>query len=405
MKNTISKVVLIIGLAVGILTLSMADIPKQINIQGQLTDPTGVPLNGVYTCTFSLYSLPTGGNYFYQESFSYLTVQNGIFNYSLGSNGSLGLVFGTTYWLGITIGTDPEMSPRTPIVSVGNAYKALNSDSSGTAGTLPDGGGITGGVINISRLSPDVAFRNQSNTWTGTSNTFITPVSFSTIQNISGGPLNISSDSTLNVKFPTCNYVVFGLNTAGGNNEVFIGSDYPGNKRPFLNSPWSYTGCLNLLGPDISSNPLAARMRLFSLGSTGGGIIETDSNGGSIKLYPSDMALLKGSNAGDLPVGTMEVFNSGAMYSFLRNTGTFGSCSVLGGYVNFSTAGYRSLTNTNYDVQLQPYLASVSAPTTGYVTVVYNKTVDYFYYKVFQTNNNADVTATIPISWRVYYYQ
>jgi len=404
MQNTISKVVLIIGLAVGILTLSMADIPKQINIQGQLTDPTGVPLNGVYTCTFSLYSLPTGGSYSYQESFSYLTVQNGIFNYSLGSNGSLGLAFGTTYWLGIKIGTDTEMSPRTPIVSVGNAYKALNSDTSSTSLCLYDAGSISIGTIQDGRIPQYVARTNQANNWTVGTNTFNTPVSVSTIQNISGSPLSVTLDNSLNVKFPKGSYVTFGLDS-DDNKEVLIGTGPLNGPRP-VDANWE-RGILSLLGPDASTTSAAhTRMRLYHYGSAG--IIDTDTNGGSIIFWPFNYILLKSLNAGviGLPIGIIEVCSTGTNAAY-QDTGTFGCYSALGGTINFSTAGYRSLTNTNYDVHIQPYLAdttiALSSITNGYSTVVCKKDISSFYYKVFQSGT--DVTATVPVSWRIYYYQ
>ena len=148
----------------GLMGTVWSAIPQQINIQGQLTDASGAPLNGNYSFTFGIYYIRIGGSAIFSETTSSLTVNNGIFNYLLGTNTPLSLAFGTTYWLGINVNGDGEMTPRQPIVSVGDAYKAWNSDSAFAASTstyLTSAANIIGGTLADVRLSTNVSFLVQ----------------------------------------------------------------------------------------------------------------------------------------------------------------------------------------------------------------------------------------------------
>ena len=49
---------------------------------------------------------------------------SGVYSILLGSITPLGLLFNAPYYLGIQVGTDPEMTPRLPLSSVGYAYRA-----------------------------------------------------------------------------------------------------------------------------------------------------------------------------------------------------------------------------------------------------------------------------------------
>jgi len=141
-----------------------AVIPQQINVQGKLSDLYGAPLDGNFKFVFNLYTQEVGGSSVFSETTDSLNVKNGIFNYLLGTNASLNLAFGGNYWLGISVNNETEMTPRQKIVSVGNSYKALNSDSSDW---LVDASHIISGTISDTRLSTNVAFLNATNYWNG----------------------------------------------------------------------------------------------------------------------------------------------------------------------------------------------------------------------------------------------
>ncbi len=175
-KSIIIKVIL--GIIFIYASIAIGGIPKQVCLQGIVTDSTGNPLSdGNYSFSFNIYNQSAGGSSIYTETTSSLEVKSGLFSYYLGTNSTLDLPFGTDYWLGITVGAGEEFSPRQKIVSVGNAYQSLNSDSSGyvknaitvtTTLYLPDAANILGGTLSNTRLSTNIPQINSSNIWSGT---------------------------------------------------------------------------------------------------------------------------------------------------------------------------------------------------------------------------------------------
>ena len=122
-----------ISMVIGILllfsfSLGYAAIPYTINYQGYLTDSGGNPVNGPVSMKFSLYTIQSGGTAFWTETQS-VTVNDGVYSVTLGTvNQTLGNYnFDMPYFLGVTVGTDPEMTPRQPLTSVGYAFTADNA--------------------------------------------------------------------------------------------------------------------------------------------------------------------------------------------------------------------------------------------------------------------------------------
>ena len=124
-----------------------ADVPQLINYQGRLTDVDDQPVaDGTYDITFTVYR--TDEAVVWTSGPQPVLVINGLFNYALGSAVPLPLtVISTNYdrFLGIKVGSDPELVPRTQLISVPYAYKvgsiegAAGGSVSGTL-TLSDAG-------------------------------------------------------------------------------------------------------------------------------------------------------------------------------------------------------------------------------------------------------------------------
>ena len=108
-----------------------AQVPQVINYQARLVDPgTGMPVeDGVYVIVFSLYDLPAGGEPLWTETQSIQTT-DGVYSVLLGSFNPLitSLFFGQERYLGVTVGTDPEMVPRKQMVSVPYALVSENTN-------------------------------------------------------------------------------------------------------------------------------------------------------------------------------------------------------------------------------------------------------------------------------------
>ncbi len=126
-----------------LVAIGFADVPHLLNIQGLLTDNSGEPLaDGTYSITFAIYADESGGSALWTETRSVVT-SSGLFTIYLGESNPIPPEHfdGTPLWLGIKVGTDAEMTPRTSLTSVGYAYRSLVADSAITAGAVVGSGG------------------------------------------------------------------------------------------------------------------------------------------------------------------------------------------------------------------------------------------------------------------------
>lgn len=114
-----------------------AEVPQMINYQGRLTDGAGEPLDTTVSMEFAIYDDSTGGVLKWAEAHPSVVVEGGIFSVILGASVPIDdSVFNQPdRWLGITVGTDPELMSRTRLVSVGYSHRVSTVD------------GATGGII------------------------------------------------------------------------------------------------------------------------------------------------------------------------------------------------------------------------------------------------------------------
>ncbi len=100
------------------ITIRQSQLPMTMSIQGLLTDTEDhVLANDQYDLTFQLYNVPTGGSPLWTENHFDIDVSSGIFSTILGIHTPLDLCFDEVYYLGISVETDPEMSPRIELTS------------------------------------------------------------------------------------------------------------------------------------------------------------------------------------------------------------------------------------------------------------------------------------------------
>jgi hypothetical protein len=113
-------------------------IPKIINYQGYLTSTAGVPVNGTVHMVFKIYNVGSGGTELWSETQSSVQVIRGVYSVDIGgqTSGGIPLIFDIPYYLGITVGTDPEMTPRIPLTSVGYAFRAQVAETIYGSGTF-----------------------------------------------------------------------------------------------------------------------------------------------------------------------------------------------------------------------------------------------------------------------------
>lgn len=139
--------------ALALLTLAnlfqpaQAQIPRTLNYQGYLTSPSGAAINSAsLPMIFKIYNVQTGGSDLHTETQS-VTVSNGIFNVLLGTSPALTLPFDAQYFLGVTTGADPEMTPRQPLAASPYAIRAASAESLAASATVA-GSQITGALNN-----------------------------------------------------------------------------------------------------------------------------------------------------------------------------------------------------------------------------------------------------------------
>jgi len=93
-----------------------------LSVQGFLTDSIGVVPDGNYSLLFKLYENNIS---VWEENHPSVAVENGVFNVLLGGTTPLDtMAFNAPFDLGITVGGDAEISPRTPLAAAAYA-KAL----------------------------------------------------------------------------------------------------------------------------------------------------------------------------------------------------------------------------------------------------------------------------------------
>jgi hypothetical protein len=132
---------MLVVLFVIVLSLSpslLAEVPRLINYQGILTDSGGLPINGTPDLTVRIYADSTAGaTALWTEPHTGVQVDDGLFNVILGSVTTIpdSLFEEAERWLGITVGVDPEMTPRMRITSVPWALRADVAEYSLSGGT------------------------------------------------------------------------------------------------------------------------------------------------------------------------------------------------------------------------------------------------------------------------------
>ena len=99
-----------------------AQVPRTISFQGFIADSGGTPVtDAALGMEFVIYDDSVAGTALYTQT-QPVEVTEGVFSVLLGP--IAGVDFNNTHWLGITAGSisEPEMAPRTPLVSAPSAF-------------------------------------------------------------------------------------------------------------------------------------------------------------------------------------------------------------------------------------------------------------------------------------------
>jgi hypothetical protein len=161
-----------------------AQAPELITYQGCLEDNSGKPIDGVVAILFTIYNDSTAGDILWTESHPAVTVTEGLFSINMSFTGQQ-VAFNQTpnLFLGIKVGNDPEITPRTRIAASPLSLQVVTVD--GAAGGTVAGDLIITGQVTVGP--------NQTNTG---KNAFVAGSDNSVTQDnsvISGGKQNLAS--------------------------------------------------------------------------------------------------------------------------------------------------------------------------------------------------------------------
>lgn len=108
-------------------TSARSQIPRVINYQGVLLDSNEQPVaEGEYKITFTIFD--EQNNELWSEVHPNVFVVGGLFHVLLGTVTPLGIPFDEPYFLGIQVGSDPELQPRMMLTSAAYAIRAEDAD-------------------------------------------------------------------------------------------------------------------------------------------------------------------------------------------------------------------------------------------------------------------------------------
>jgi hypothetical protein len=153
-----------------------AGVGDVVPIQGRLTDASGSPLTGNYNVRASLYDASTGGTMLCSDTDAVI-VDNGLFNMYLdGSNGCTASdIDGKQLYLGITVGSDPEMTPRQAIYSIPYAWSlrpgAIIRDTTNNILFSVENGGA--GTAIVGECEDGYGVYGSSTSWYGVTGTSV----------------------------------------------------------------------------------------------------------------------------------------------------------------------------------------------------------------------------------------
>ncbi len=119
-------------------------IASTLNYQGILRDETGALVTGTRTMTFKIYDAAVNGNVLHSETINNVAVRDGLFTVVLGDATPIGAnVFADApRFIGLTVGSDPEMAPRQrlhPVPWAQQATTAVNATTAATTNSLAPG--------------------------------------------------------------------------------------------------------------------------------------------------------------------------------------------------------------------------------------------------------------------------
>jgi hypothetical protein len=294
-----------------------AAVPGIINYQGRLTNASGEAVaDGDYLIKFKIYGSLIGTDSLWTSGFQTVTVTGGLFTYQLGSGISLpnGLFkTDTLRYLGITVGTDAEISPRSRLVSSPYAYRSIISDTANYAVTANTANTAT--IATTANLANDVAAGIITNS-------DISASAGIAVSKISGIAATLTNNQAFGGDNAFGGDVYFGDSTMTVNNEgITMGSSIapPGYDIVYIRRSYNTIDWRD--GIDLSVSNLSSSGRLYGIASTSS-YRTAGSAGVAYGLYGSGIS------------------DAGSRYGVMGTASTYSAVATGGSYGVYGAAAY-----------------------------------------------------------------
>lgn len=116
MKKTIMSLISFLLVSAFLSVTVFAQVPQKLNYQGYLADASGIPVTETVAITFAIYDVATGGSALWTETQT-VNVLTGKFSVHLGETTPIELEVAKSYYLGLKIGDEAELTPREELTS------------------------------------------------------------------------------------------------------------------------------------------------------------------------------------------------------------------------------------------------------------------------------------------------
>lgn len=130
-------VIMIVAIILAFSEIVTGAVPQLMNYQGMLLDSTGIVVpDGNYSVTFRFYDDSIASPALWQEG-QLVTVKDGLFQVLLGGIVAFpaDLFESLNRWLGVQVGLNPEIQPRTRITTMAYAFNAASATHARIADT------------------------------------------------------------------------------------------------------------------------------------------------------------------------------------------------------------------------------------------------------------------------------
>ncbi len=101
-----------------------------LSVQGTVLKSNGAAVDdGAYSMTFRLYTTDAGGSALWTETQSSVDINGGVYSVTLGTVTPLTVAFDVTYYLGVTVASGTELTPRARLTSSPYALSLIGQDN------------------------------------------------------------------------------------------------------------------------------------------------------------------------------------------------------------------------------------------------------------------------------------